>query len=107
MTRTGRWAHWGCRAAKHSNRRRTQVEILPFEIQQWLRLRRPWPAYRLHFTNHNQMIARNVFGVNLAIQPMQTAADKRIAQRRLAPFHAVPLVRTAPGKLVGNPDLVA
>src|SRR5690554_4211518 len=100
MIPMGRWMRWGYRATKHSNRWRAEVAIPPFEIQQWLRRSGLLKAQSLHLTNHDQMIARNVLGVNVAIEPVQAAANERVAQRRRAPFNAVPLVRTAPGELV-------
>ncbi len=71
----------GYRAAKRSNRRRAEVAILPFEIQQRLRRRRLLTDQGFHFTNHDQVIARDVLRMNIAIQPVQAAADERIAQR--------------------------
>ena len=69
-------------AGKGSNRvRRGDVAILPFEIQQRLRRRCLLQVQCFHFANHDQVITGDVFGVNVAIQPMQAAGDDRVAQR--------------------------
>ncbi|MNP57483.1 hypothetical protein D3C76_1523190 [compost metagenome] len=51
------------------------------------------------------MIAGNVFGVNLAIKPVQAAGNDRITQRRGLPLDPMPLVRAFAGELVGKPNL--
>ena len=61
---------------------------------------------RLHLADDDHVIAGGVFGVDVAIQPVQAAGDERIAQRRFPPFDAVPLVRAATGELIGNIDLL-
>ena len=84
-----------------------EVAILPFEIQQWLRSSRLLQVQRFHFTNHDQVITGDVFGVDLAIEPVQAAGNQRVTQRRRLPFDAVPFVRTFTGELIGNADLFA
>ncbi len=85
---------------------RGDVAILSFEIQQGLRSGSFLQVQRFYLANHDQVIARGVLGVNLAIKPVQAAGNDRITQRRFPPLHFAPLVRAPLGELVGNPDLL-
>ena len=81
--------------------------ILPLKVQQRLDGSRFLRAQRFHLANHDQVVARDVFGVNFAIQPVQATVNDRASQRRTLPLNAVPFVRALPSKPVGYADLIA
>ncbi|MNP43118.1 hypothetical protein D3C76_1369180 [compost metagenome] len=60
---------------------------------------------RFHFTHHDQVIASSVFGVNLAVEPVQATGNDRVTQRRHLPIDTLPLVCAFTGKPVGYADL--
>lgn len=76
--------------------------VLPLEIQQGAMLRRLMHIQRLHLSYDNHVIPRLILGVNFAIQPVQAAANQRIAQGRGLPVDALPFVCAALCELIGN-----